>query len=309
MNVNNVTCTDGSDASSARTRLGGKGELIKTRQNPTSIQLQPGETSSGSYLLSDFYDPALLQPGTYQLYTVPRRHNEWNYKNLRILFLLLVEKREEPPREYWSEHTPLRSGTVDESVLYGDRNPWASQAATPASGAATPNSIAKAEDVHGLALFTSLDFLIIFGIVGTLGGPGLMYINNVGSIVQVLFAVGKGWSRHESEKAQASQVGILSVCSFVGRFGVGFLADHIHTRTLPRTSCLLLSASIGILAISILLFTTDVNSLWIVSALWGVSYGTVFALFPALVLERFGIEHFAQNVGLMGIAAALFGNV
>ncbi|KAH7318889.1 major facilitator superfamily domain-containing protein [Rhizoctonia solani] len=219
-----------------------------------------------------------------------------------------TDRAEEEQRPLWTEHTPLRAGTVDESILYGERNPWASQAATPnASGAATPN----AKDVHGLALFGSLDFLIIFGIVGCLGGPGLMYINNVGSIVQALFAaVGEGWSKHEAEKAQASQVGILSVCSFVGRFAVGFLADHLsHTHTIPRTSCLLISATIGTIAISILLNLTDVSRLWIVSALWGVGYGTVFALFPALVLERFGIEHFAQNAGLMGIAAALFGNV
>ncbi|CAE6453879.1 unnamed protein product [Rhizoctonia solani] len=225
-------------------------------------------------------------------------------------------EREEERRPLWTEHTPLRTGTVDESILYGERNPWASQAATPnASGVATPNTNGsktdKVEDVHGLALFTSLDFLIIFGIVGCLGGPGLMYINNVGSIVQALFAsVGEGWSRQEAEKAQASQVGIISVCSFVGRFVVGFLADHLsHTHTIPRTSCLLLSATIGIIAISMLLNLTDVNRLWVVSGLWGISYGTVFALFPALVLERFGMSHFAQNAGLMGIAAALFGNV
>ncbi|KAF8704674.1 MFS general substrate transporter, partial [Rhizoctonia solani] len=225
-------------------------------------------------------------------------------------------EREEERRPFWTEHTPLRTGTVDESILYGEQNPWASQAATPnASGAATPNTngsrIDKVEDVHGIALFTSLDFLIIFGIVGLLGGPGLMYINNVGSIVQALFAsAGEGWSRREAEKAQASQVGIISVCSFVGRFVIGFLADHLsHNHTIPRTSCLLLSATIGIVAISLLLNVTDVSRLWYVSGLWGISYGTVFALFPALVLERFGMPHFAQNAGLMGIAAALFGNV
>ncbi|KDN36151.1 hypothetical protein RSAG8_11032, partial [Rhizoctonia solani AG-8 WAC10335] len=161
------------------------------------------------------------------------------------------DRVEEEQRPFWTEQTPLRTGTFDESVLYGERNPWASQAATPnASGAATPNANGprsnKAE-VHGLSLFTSLDFLILFGIVGCLGGPGLMYINNVGSIVQALFAVGEGWSKHEAEKAQASQVGILSVCSFVGRFAVGFLADHLsHSHTIPRTSCLLLSSTIGI---------------------------------------------------------------
>jgi hypothetical protein len=71
------------------------------------------------------------------------------------------------------------------------------------------------------------------------------------------------------------------------------LADHLsHNHTIPRTSCLLLSATIGIIGISLLLNVTDASKLWVVSALWGVSYGTVFALFPALVLERFGMREF-----------------
>ncbi|KAG9094466.1 hypothetical protein FRC06_010778, partial [Ceratobasidium sp. 370] len=213
----------------------------------------------------------------------------------------------EPYRD--EEETPLRTG--EESILYGDRNPWASQAHTPAN--ATPKGAATGgeADVHGLALFGVVDFWIIFAIVGCLAGPGLMYINNVGSIVQALFAVnGEGdWDEGMVQAAQAYQVGILSVSSFVGRLSVGFLADYInHRHALPRTSCLILSSIAGIVAQSILTRVESTAGLSAVSGVLGISYGTTFALFPALVLERFGIAHFAQNAGLVGIAAALFGN-
>ncbi|KAF8601273.1 MFS general substrate transporter [Ceratobasidium sp. AG-I] len=220
------------------------------------------------------------------------------------------EQGEIPPPFERDEETPLRSG--EESVLYGERNPWASQAPTPAT---TPGSSAMKqlgeEDVHGLGLVRVLDFWMIFAIVGALGGPGLMYINNVGSIVQALFAVDGGeWDETVAAAAQANQVSILSVCSFFGRLLVGFLADYIsHSHTVPRTSCLILSSLFGIVAQAMLTRVETVGALWKVSMVLGLSYGTTFALFPALVLERFGITHFAQNAGLMGIAAALFGNV
>ncbi|KAG9120347.1 hypothetical protein FRC07_004196, partial [Ceratobasidium sp. 392] len=205
------------------------------------------------------------------------------------------------------EETPLRTG--DESVLYGERNPWASRAQTPAATPGKKGGRRAEEDVHGLGLFGVVDFWIIFGIVGCLAGPGLMYINNVGSIVQALFAVdsrGGQWDEGAVQAAQAYQVGILSVSSFVGRLSVGFVADYInHSHTVPRTSCLILSSIAGIVAQSMLTKVTNTAGLSAVSGVLGVSYGTTFALFPALVLERFGLAHFAQNAGLMGIAAGV----
>ncbi|KAG8696294.1 hypothetical protein FRC08_007252 [Ceratobasidium sp. 394] len=209
-----------------------------------------------------------------------------------------------------AEETPLR--TRDESSLYGDRNLLASQAQAPAN--ATPQSAVAGEegDVHGLALFGVLDFWVIFGIVGCLAGPGLMYINNVGSIVQALFAVNSEgeWDEGTVQAAQAYQVGILSVSSFVARLSIGFLADYInHWHTLPRTSCLILSSIAGIVSQTMLTRVESTAGLSAVSGVSGISSGTIFALFPVLVLERFGLAHFAVNAGLTSIAIALFGNV
>lgn len=79
----------------------------------------------------------------------------------------------------------------------------------------------------------------------------------------------------------------------------GFLADYIsHTHTIPRTSCLILSSLFGIVAQAMLTRVEAVEGLWKVSAVLGVSYGTTFALFPALVLERFGIGECPFILGL-----------
>lgn len=75
------------------------------------------------------------------------------------------EQGEIPPPFERDEETPLRSG--EESVLYGERNPWASQAPTPATtpGSSTLKQTGE-EDVHGLGLLRVLDFWMIFAIVG-----------------------------------------------------------------------------------------------------------------------------------------------
>lgn len=51
-------------------------------------------------------------------------------------------------------------------------------------------------------------------------------INNVGSIVQALFAAtGDGWDEKAAAAAQAYQVSILSVSSFFGRLMIGTSTD------------------------------------------------------------------------------------
>jgi MFS family permease len=47
-----------------------------------------------------------------------------------------------------------------------------------------------------------------------------------------------------------------------------------------------------ILSQIVALFTTHVESLWIVSSLLGVSYGCLFNVVPMLVLEWFGMGQF-----------------
>lgn len=86
------------------------------------------------------------------------------------------------------------------------------------------------------------------------GGPGLMCkcfprrrprvltfmgvdINNVGSIVQALFAAnGDGWDETAAAAAQAYQVSIISVCSSLGRLIIGTCAVLYLSRVLTLTT-------------------------------------------------------------------------
>ncbi|KAF8601277.1 MFS general substrate transporter [Ceratobasidium sp. AG-I] len=201
------------------------------------------------------------------------------------------------------EETPLRAGEAN--LIYGERN------AATSGAVAAKDSTDETLNVHGLGLFKLVDFWILFGIIGMLGGPGLMYINNVGSIVQALFAArDEKWDEKAAAAAQAYQVSILSVSSFFGRLIIGFLADYLsHAHAIPRAACFILSSVLGIVAQSMLVRVESADALWKVSMTLGMSYGTTFALFSVLVLEHFGITHFSQNCGVMAVAAVLLGNV
>ncbi|KAF8601274.1 MFS general substrate transporter, partial [Ceratobasidium sp. AG-I] len=201
------------------------------------------------------------------------------------------------------EGTPL--WPEEENRLYGERN------VSVPRGAVLKDPVDELVDVHGLGLFKLLDFWVLFGIVGMVGGPGLMYINNVGSIVQALFAASRdGWDEKAAVAAQAYQVSIISVSNSFGRLLIGFLADYLsHAYAIPRATCFILSSVLGVIAQSMLIRTESADALWKVSMTLGVSYGMTFALFTALVLEHFGISHFSQNCGTMAVAAVSLGNV
>lgn len=45
------------------------------------------------------------------------------------------------------------------------------------------------------------------------------------------------------------------------------------------------------------------------SALLGFAYGNMFALLPILVLEMFGLAHYAQNWGMVALSPVVGGNL
>lgn len=53
----------------------------------------------------------------------------------------------------------------------------------------------------------------------------------------------------------------------------------------------------------------NITHLWRVSAALGFGYGTMFSLLPIVVLEWFGLAHFAQNWGYVSMAPAVGGNL
>jgi len=161
-----------------------------------------------------------------------------------------------------------------------------------------------------LQLLYMLDFQALFFILALLCGTGLMYINNVGTVALALAREGKmEYDVRAISSWQAKQVATVSIWNCAGRILGGIVSDfgksRFHIRRiwfLPVVALLFVIAQISALS------TTAVESLWIVSTLLGVAYGSLFNVVPMLVLEWFGIAHFSQNYGWICVAPVIGGN-
>lgn len=95
-------------------------------------------------------------------------------------------------------------------------------------------------------------------------------------------------------------VGMIGIGSLVGRFAIGALADRIgRGRTL-----VLMQASMG--ASYLLWMAAGGYPLLLVFALWfGLSYGGIVSLLPALCMDLFGARAVASTIGTLYSGAAL----
>ncbi|KAL1741130.1 major facilitator superfamily domain-containing protein [Schizophyllum fasciatum] len=201
-----------------------------------------------------------------------------------------------------------------------------------AHGHAHGHGHSHAPNVYGRALFVSFDFWLLFVIVSTLSGTGLMYINNVGSMAQALYAgslaeVGQGDSEALRSTAspalqppayddavasalQATQVSILSLMNCAGRVVTGLASDFVKTR-MGRVRSVLLIAIASCFLISQIMAANidDPASLWMATAALGFSYGSLFGVMPAVIIEWFGIVHFSENWGFVSLAPMFAGNL
>jgi MFS family permease len=95
-------------------------------------------------------------------------------------------------------------------------------------------------------------------------------------------------------------VGLIGVGSLVGRFSIGLLADRLgRAQTL-----VLMQLSMGL---SYLLWASaDGHTLLVLFALWfGLSYGSIVSLLPAICMDCFGARSLASVVGVLYSGAAL----
>jgi len=166
-------------------------------------------------------------------------------------------------------------------------------------------------DIHGMQLWSTPDFYLIFLIIGICGGTGIMYINNVGSIAQALYAkTHPVYDDVEASKWQAAQVSILSLGNFSGRILIGLISDFAHTRLrLPRVNCLCIVSCGFILSQAAAMIVSSVETLWIATLLLGLAYGSLFGSLPTIMIEWFGLAHLAENLGFVAFSPALGGNL
>ncbi|KAJ6606619.1 major facilitator superfamily domain-containing protein [Mycena vulgaris] len=166
-------------------------------------------------------------------------------------------------------------------------------------------------NIYGRALWINPDFWLLFAILSMLSGTGLMYINNVGSMSQALFAKGNpAYDEVEASRWQATQVSTISIMNFSGRILIGLISDNIKNRFgLPRSYSLVLVSTLFFFSQLLAAQISDVTNLWKASALVGLAYGTIFGIFPTVCIEFFGLPHFSENWGFLSLSPLIGGNL
>ncbi|KAG5637900.1 hypothetical protein H0H81_002728 [Sphagnurus paluster] len=166
-------------------------------------------------------------------------------------------------------------------------------------------------NVYGRKLFTSSDFWLLFTILSLLSGTGLMYINNVGSMSQALYAKStRVYNPVDAARWQANQVASISLLNFAGRIFIGIVADYGKNRwSLPRSYSLVLASIFFFVSQVMAAHTEQIKHLWMASTMLGLAHGSVFSIFPTVCLEWFGMPHFSENWGFMSASPIIAGNL
>ncbi|KAF8173853.1 major facilitator superfamily domain-containing protein [Mycena galopus ATCC 62051] len=166
-------------------------------------------------------------------------------------------------------------------------------------------------NIYGRVLWIDPDFWLLFAILSLLSGTGLMYINNVGSMSQALFAkTHPVYDEAEASPWQAAQVSTISTMNFAGRILIGLISDSFRNRFgFPRSYSLLLVSTLFFCSQLLAAQIDDVTDLWKASALVGLAYGTIFGIFPTVCIEFFGLSHFSENYGYLSLSPLVGGNL
>jgi len=101
--------------------------------------------------------------------------------------------------------------------------------------------------------------------------------------------------RQIDQIAAASSLGIIGMTSILGRFFFGWLCDRIGDAKYAASLGFLLMAA----GMFLLLKTTSVTSLFVYACLFGFGYGSMSALMPYLLADRFGHHVLGSTYGML----------
>ncbi|KAG7528448.1 hypothetical protein FFLO_06157 [Filobasidium floriforme] len=172
----------------------------------------------------------------------------------------------------------------------------------------------RSPGAKGMKLLEETDFWLFFVILMLLAGTGLVYINNIGTIVATLTRPTDGVTPFEANnitsKHQALQVSLISISNCIGRLVMGCASDYTQNTFHLSRRLFLVPIGLSFAVSQVLAHDTDaIEGLWKTSLTLGFAYGCIFSLLPMIVLEAFGIMHFAANWGIVSIAPAVGGNL
>jgi len=143
-------------------------------------------------------------------------------------------------------------------------------------------------DVSGWALLRTPDFYLMFAFLGCCSGTGLMWINNLGTLVVTLSPPDA--ASLDVALAQSRLVSLLSVFNCAGRLAVGFASDFFTHRAgparFPRVYWLVVLAGVFVVSQLVAGRAERVEDLALPTAIVGAAYGMLFGSSPVVCLER-----------------------
>lgn len=139
-----------------------------------------------------------------------------------------------------------------------------------------------------------------------------MFINNVGSMSQALYAYKtQDYDDIHAAKWQTVQVSTISVTSWAGRIilgapffycslikqsltvDAGMMCDYGKNKLgVPRSYSLVLVSSLFVASQVVIACIDIVEHLWIASSFLGFAYGSAYSLFATMCIEWFGMRRF-----------------
>lgn len=144
------------------------------------------------------------------------------------------------------------------------------------------------------------EFYMLAFIAGVGVGCGLVFLNNIASIVSSLSG---------PREARSVLVSLFGVASCIGRLLFGVLPEKaLHLYGVPRPAFLVGSGflmSITLLGISV----AGVPVLYALAVFAGLSFGAHWSLLPSLSSEIFGLESFASIYTILQLAPAAAGYI
>ncbi|AOA64762.1 hypothetical protein PP7435_CHR4-0313 [Komagataella phaffii CBS 7435] len=153
---------------------------------------------------------------------------------------------------------------------------------------------------HIKSLVTNYKFVILYVVMATLSGVGQLYIYSVGYIVSAQINKGSNPEHLNGAGYQALQVSLLSLTSFLGRLISGPLSDLIHkVLKYQRIWVLVIASCVSAMAQYLMIYLDDVHMLSVASLIVGTCYGTVFGVYPAVIVDYFGSNSFTTTWGLV----------
>lgn len=205
-------------------------------------------------------------------------------------------------------------GTTAEGANTNENDAAMTTAASVESSGSDPNETPRnaqrgdnaSEGVTIAAALQSVNFWLLWVLLLTLIGYGIVLINNVSTLVASLEEVPRGAHLNEvegMERRVGSLVALFSVANAWGRMFVGFLADRFAA-SFPRCAWLIACAVVLLFSNFITLATMSFGGLLLSVPLAGAGVGGTFSLLPVVVSELFGVRLFASFWAMYTLAPA-----